>query len=83
MKRVAEILIWEPKFVAAAKGTPLEPFGKIAANETRRLQKALKDGKMDVARNHLDAIGQQGTAAVDLCRELLGLTSRGAAPANP
>ncbi len=83
LKRVAEILTWEPEFVAAAKGTPLEPFGKITANETRRLQKALKDGKMRAARNHLDAIGQQGTAAVDLCRELLGETSRGAAPANP
>jgi beta-lactamase regulating signal transducer with metallopeptidase domain len=83
LKRVAEILTWEPEFVAAAKGTPLEPFGKTAPNETRRLQKALKDGKMRAARNHLDAIGQQGTAAVDLCRQLLRETSRGAAPANP
>jgi len=83
LKLVTEILTLEPAFVAVAKGTPLEPFGKITANETRRLQKALKDGRMGAARKHLDAIGQQGTAAVDLCRELLGKTSRGAAPAKP
>jgi len=80
---VTEILAKEPEFVAAAKGTPLEPFATITPNETRRLQKALKEGRMDAARDHLDAIAQQGTAAVDLCRELLGEKSPGAAPADP
>ena len=83
LKLVTEILAMEPAFVAAAKGTPLEPFGEIVVTETRRLQKALTDGRMAAARNHLDVIGQQGTAAMDLCRDLLGLASRGAAPANP
>jgi len=83
LKLVTEILAMEPEFVAAAKGTPLEPFGKIVPGETRRLQKALTDGRMDAARNHLDAIGRQGTAAMDLCRELLGKRFRVTAPANP
>ena len=83
LELVTEILAKEPEFVAAVKGTLLEPFATITPNETRRLQKALKEGRMDAARDHLDAIAKQGTAAVDLCREFLGETSPGAAPANP
>ena len=83
LELVTEILTKEPEFVAAVKGTPLEPFATITPNETRRLQKALREGRMDAARDHLDAIAQEGTAAVDLCRELLGETSPGAAPADP
>jgi hypothetical protein len=83
LELVTEILTKEPEFIAAVKGTALEPFAMITPNETRRLQKALKEGRMDAARDHLDAIATQGTAAVDLCRELLGKGAPGAAPANP